>query len=229
MLLTMAAVVNGRPTTIPEAGPTPLDQPTIDELRALATSITMPLVTVGCSHTISGNAVATEGGLVTNRHLVDEAARVTVSAAPLPATARVEIGSTGSGAASEDLAAISAGPTGERGGLPTGGQAGLADHDPLVGTPVLLAGWREGTLHAIEGRVHAYTFGGSYGPGEVMLLEPMVEIGFSGGPVLDRNGEIVGILRAIDPTTSLTLAIPASTIHAWQHVEKKQVGAATCN
>ena len=235
ILLVMSTLVDLRPVTQPAADPVALDRLTVDRLRGLAASITVPLVAVGCSSTISGNAVASDGQFLTNRHLVDGATAIVLGGTPATAAledapaeeAPTEAGSSGPNVTTVDLAAVRIAVP-DRRTDPNSGDASLVTRDPAVGTPVLLAGWREGTFHVRVGRVHAYTYGDSYGPGRVMLLEPMTAPGFSGGPVLNQNGEIVGLLRAIDATTSLTVAIPASTIRAWRNVAKKQVEEPSC-
>ncbi|MGI9616464.1 MAG: trypsin-like peptidase domain-containing protein [Acidimicrobiales bacterium] len=199
-----------------EVEPTSFDDATVASLRAHAGSITSPLTAVGCGRSLGGNAVRVDGELLTNRHLADG---VTVT---VP-SGRVDTAFVARSASAEpplDLALL-----GEGGG---NGEGRLATADPVPGEPVLLAAWIDGVFVTLVGRVHTYTSGGAYGPDVVMLLEPETQPGFSGGPVLDRSGQVVGLLRATDSTTSLAIAVPASTIGEWRDLAKRPAEAPRC-
>lgn len=201
-----------------EPEPVSFDDATVAGLRAHAESITSPLTAVGCGRSLGGNAVSLDGELFTNRHLADGVA-VTVPSGRVD-TAFVATQSP-LAEAPIDLALL--GSDGER-----DGEGRLASADPVPGEPVLLAAWIDGVFVTTVGRVHAYSFGGAYGPGTVMLLKPETRPGFSGGPVLDRNGDVVGLLRAADSTTSLAIAVPASTIGEWREMAKRPAEAPRC-
>lgn len=197
----------------------PFDEATVDTLRAHAGSITSPLTAVGCRRSLGGNAVAIDGELLTNRHLAEGAAVIVPSGrvdTSFVATGR------GSVEAPIDLALLGNGSGGGR------GDGRLATADPVPGEPVLLAAWIDGVFVTTVGRVHAYTSGGAYGADVVMLLEPETQPGFSGGPVLDRNGHVVGLLRAADSTTSLAIAVPASTIGEWREMAMRPAEPPPC-
>ncbi|MGI9614545.1 MAG: S1 family peptidase [Acidimicrobiales bacterium] len=200
-----------------EPEPMSFDDVTVAGLRAHAETITSPLTAVGCGRSLGGNAVAGDGELLTNRHLADGLA-VAVPSGRVD-TAFVVAGSA-SVEARLDLALLGDGE-GKADGK-------LATADPVPGEPVLLAAWIDGVFVTTVGRVHTYTSGGAYGPDVVMLLQPETRPGFSGGPVLDRNGHVVGLLRATDSTTSLAIAIPASTISEWLAVAKRPAEAPRC-
>jgi S1-C subfamily serine protease len=51
-------------------------------------------------------------------------------------------------------------------------------------------------------------------PGEVIRLAVRVEHGNSGGPLLDQNGRIIGIVYAYEISTGFGLAIPVDTLQA---------------
>ncbi|MGI9598041.1 MAG: S1 family peptidase [Acidimicrobiales bacterium] len=96
----------------------------------------------------------------------------------------------------------------------TGGTLVRAPEDPQVGEPVLLAGYGGGDRLAIlEARVHNHVDGTSYGSeGAVLLLDTPTAPGFSGGPVVDRRGRLVAVLRGYDSATALTVAVPVSLL-----------------
>ncbi len=203
-----------------------LDQSTIDDLRSLAAEVTIPLVASGCDRTMLGNSVVIDGDVITNRHLVNGAAGVSVGSQLTVAS--IEVGSSGSDLDDLDLAMLRV--TSRRPGdraAPVRG-ARLAAEDPPPAAPVLVAAWIDGSLRTVAGRVHAYTAGQAYGSGLVMLLEPAVDAGFSGGTIFDSEGNVVGLVRAFESNTSLTVAVPASDIHAWRTVAKAQVISPSC-
>ena len=90
----------------------------------------------------------------------------------------------------------------------------LAKDAPTSGALVSLVGYRDGLqLTTVRAEVQVVTDGQPYGyDGEIMLLSEPTVPGFSGGPVLDRNGDVVGLLMAVDQTTDLTVAVPLSTL-----------------
>ena len=85
---------------------------------------------------------------------------------------------------------------------------------PAPGEPVLLIGYSGGQGPAvIQAEVHQHVEGAAYGSAaKVLLLNQPVGPGFSGGPVVDRSGRVVGILRATDTVTGLSVAIPSANI-----------------
>lgn len=79
----------------------------------------------------------------------------------------------------------------------------------------MLAGHPGGTgLQVLEGEVVGYQSASVWGMNgdKVMLIDQGTEGGFSGGPVLNRNGDVVGMLAAVDATTGLTVAIPVEEL-----------------
>ncbi len=99
--------------------------------------------------------------------------------------------------------------------------------DPLPGTPVLAFGSpRRGRIAVAAGRVGSGRLSGTIHYGRFVLEAPLelelaIEPGFSGGPVVDTDGEVVGILAgfALDPETEdgpsdpgLAFAVPGKTL-----------------
>ena len=184
----------------------------------VAERATLKVRATSCAGSVTGSGfVWTSVGadqppvLVTNRHVVNDASTLTVDFVEVgqdvgAPTVGHEAASTVNGVTDDaDLAFAVAVPS-----------LGLvaADEDPAQGEPVLAAGYDAGRqLTIVEASVHLYVDGTAYGiDGPVMLLDRPTSVGFSGGPVLNRRGEVVGVLQAVDAVTGLTLAIPASTV-----------------
>ena len=92
--------------------------------------------------------------------------------------------------------------------------AKVTDAGASVGDPVVFAGHASGGHSVVrEGTVHLFADGATYGvDGPVMLVDGVSTVGFSGGPVLDLNGQVVGVLQGYEPNLRLTIAI---TVSAW--------------
>lgn len=85
----------------------------------------------------------------------------------------------------------------------------LAGDRPEVGDEVVMAGYPGGRrMEARQARVRAVVGGRPYGvDGAVVLLDGATALGYSGGPVLDRSGDVVAVLRGYDAATGLIIAI----------------------
>ena len=91
--------------------------------------------------------------------------------------------------------------------LPLGGAARPGASVTAVGYPL------GGELRLLPGVLVDRVPGAPFGiPGEVMRLTTKVQPGNSGGPVLDAQGRVVGVVFAIELATDLALAIPVSTL-----------------
>jgi S1-C subfamily serine protease len=85
---------------------------------------------------------------------------------------------------------------------------------PVVGERVHVVGFPlGGPLTFSYGRIVGFVSGTDLGvPGQVMRLTADVQPGNSGGPVLDTEGRVVGIVYAIELSTGYGLAIPLDTL-----------------
>ena len=93
----------------------------------------------------------------------------------------------------------------------------------------MLAGWVDHDYRWIEGRVQFEGAGAAYGvDGDVLLIDPASTFGFSGGPVLDASGRVVGVLHAVDQVTDLSLAVPVSAVREWLEMDVQQAPATRC-
>lgn len=173
-----------------------------------------------CAGPMSGTGFMVEGGrLVTNRHLVDGAGYVVVVGEGVVPPAVVVVDRIGQ---RDDLAG---------GALPRSAAPALplAKSDPAPGTEVVLIGVVNESYRWLHGRVQLYGDGVVYGVGgPVLLLEPATTFGYSGGPVLNGSGEVVGVLQAVDQATGLSLAIPLSTLRQWLESDVDEPAATTC-
>jgi len=173
------------------------------ELAALAEASTVRIAARGCGTTITGSGFVSGGVLVTNRHLVLDVPEAKVDQPTAPTVASVL-----RRASDLDLATLA--PVGS---VPLV----AAEHDAARGDEVVFAGHADGGQTIVRrATVHLHTDGEAYGvPGRVMLLDGDSAAGFSGGPVLDARGRLVGVLQGYEPNLRLTLAIPVSAAEAW--------------
>ena len=195
-------------------------RPLTDEERAaaldVAVSATVRVVATGCRGRTIGSGFLLDGALITNSHIVGGGNRLAADRiGPSGLVSSVEFAVTND-APRIDLAravpSASASP-GPAAGVELPSLV-VATAPPERGEPVLLVGYAGGRdLAVLEAVVHHRVDGGAYGStGEVLLLSrPTVE-GFSGGPVVNRDGEVVGVLRATDVSTGLSIATPASLL-----------------
>lgn len=138
------------------------------------------VATTGCggrSSTGSAFAVQLPGGpvVVTNRHVVDEAARITVrplSGGPAREVLEHRISTNA------DVAVLRVPPDAMPPALAVGRDAGVGDAVRVVGFPGGQPALSDGTVAALEGGL--------------MRLDARIAGGSSGSPVLDDNGAVVG-------------------------------------
>ena len=68
----------------------------------------------------------------------------------------------------------------------------------------------------VDAVVHQVVDGEPYGiRGPLLLIDGPTAAGFSGGPVLDERGRLVGLLQGFEPNLRLTLAVPAPEVARW--------------
>ena len=192
----------GAATPAPAAAPgEPLRAETIERL---AREVTLRVRNLGCGGLATGSAVAIgEDLLVTNRHVIEGADRLEVTTWD-GRTLTVEVAKA---ATTHDIAVAEV-----AGGLPDA--AAVATGDVEAGAEVLVAGYpRGGALSIAEGRVTRRTedllFGAEAG---ALALDVEVRPGNSGGPVLDTDGRLVGVVYAYAQDDGRGFAVPVSAL-----------------
>ncbi len=203
--------VRGEPSDTTTSETEPFDAATIEAqpLRAegverFAREVTLRVRNLGCGRVVTGSAVAIDGDLlVTNRHVVEGADALEVTTWD-GTTMTVAVARA---ATTHDIAVAEVG-----GELPN--VAPVAAADPEPGDRVLVAGYPGGGgLSLEEGRMVARTsdrlFGADAG---ALALDVEVAPGSSGGPVLDRDGQLVGVIYALAVEGGRGFAVPVTAL-----------------
>lgn len=102
-----------------------------------------------------------------------------------------------------DLAVVSSSPLSS--------SMSVASSPASVGQQVALAGYpSDGRLRAITGSIISRTSGVDYGLGrpDVYVISAEVDKGWSGGPVVDGNGEVIAIIVGREQRSGVTIAVP---------------------
>lgn len=140
-----------------------------------------------------------DGRLATVAHaLID--ARIAVLGEPL--NEELDL-STTSISRLHDLAAVAVDQ------LPTG--LSIAAEPGQVGQVVALAGVpASGRIEIVTGEIISRTSGTGYGIGrpDIYVIAAPVEPGWSGGPVVDANGDVIAIIVGRETRSGVTLAVP---------------------
>ncbi len=175
-----------------------------ETIERLAREVTLRVRNLGCGGLATGSAVAIGSDLlVTNRHVIEGADRLEVTTWD-GHTLTVGVAKA---ATTHDIAVAEV-----DGGLPDA--AAVAAADVEAGADVLVAGYpRGGALSIAEGRVTRRTedllFGAEAG---ALALDVEVRPGNSGGPVLDAEGRLVGIVYAYAEGDGRGFAVPVSAL-----------------
>lgn len=186
--------------------------------RLVAASSAADVVAVrsdGCTGRTRASGFVVGGLVVTNAHVVDGAEEIVVAGPRFSASLQVSRRVAGL-----DLAVAAAGVS-----------SGLvwAHTDAPPGTPVVLAGRGPRGFQWLPARVQLYSEPGGFGgDGVAMLLDGPTTPGFSGGAVINLDGEVVGVLRAVDLSTGLAVAVPVSDYQSWLIDDKYGDSSTSC-
>lgn len=151
--------------------------------------------------------------VVTNYHVVQNAINITITFANGNGYSTSMLGSD----PYEDLAVLSAAnaPQSELKPLPIASSSTLEVGDPViaVGNPYGLAGSMTTGIVSALGRTITEEMTGGYPIASVIQTSTPINPGNSGGPLLNYQGQVVGITTAIvSDSQGLGFAIPSSTI-----------------
>lgn len=170
------------------------------EVRALARQATIRVAARSCREVTQGSGFVVGEWLLTNEHVVrgvDEIkADQPIAPVFLPVAGRSE---------AIDLAAAPA---------PSAVSLELADTPAAVDDRVLVAGHAGGgAIETQEATVVNRVRGTAFGlDADVLLIDVPTRGGYSGGPVLDRDGHVVAMLSGFDRSTELSIAVTAEDI-----------------
>lgn len=170
------------------------------ELRALARQATLRVAAGSCGHVTRGSGFVIGDWLLTNEHVVRGAAELKADQPIDPVIVPVVARSV--------LADIAASPA------PAGLSLALAGAPAMIDDVVVVAGHADGGEIEVQeatvaNRVPGTVFGHET---DVLLIDVQTRGGYSGGPVLDGDGNVVAMLAGFDRSTELSVAVPADEI-----------------
>jgi S1-C subfamily serine protease len=181
-----------------------LDALAAEEVLRTAREFTVRIRALGCSRLGTGSGFVLDDGLiVTNRHVVGQPREVTISTWDGRSFDAVVEGI----ALDADLAVIKV--IGAE--LPV---ATLRDDPVTVGEAIAVIGYPGGGPATITtGKVLGFTAGPMLGESApAIVVDAEVRQGNSGGPLIDANGEVVGVIFALSRETGDGLAVPVGVL-----------------
>ncbi|MFP4312102.1 MAG: S1C family serine protease [Nitriliruptoraceae bacterium] len=213
LLLVLAAVGCVEAPTEELASPPPVTVstrevpvPAADSVERRVLEMTVRVRSLGCEQFGLGSGfVLPDGVVVTNRHVIEQPRDVTISTwdgRSLPA----EVAGL---ARDTDLALLQ---LEDPAGLPVAAELRT---DPVRrGERVLAVGYPGGGPATVSpGRVVGTSDGTVLGePAEVIRVEVAITQGSSGGPLVDAQGRVVGVMFAIEVDAGIGLAVPVATL-----------------
>lgn len=170
-----------------------------------AQQVTVRIRTLGCDRLGLGSGFVLPGDLVvTNRHVVEEPRAVTVNTWD---GRSLEADITGI-AVDSDLAVLQLSGAAD---LPV---AELRETPVEPGEPVIAVGYPGGGPATVSsGEVVSLIEGELLGePADVIRVDAEIRQGNSGGPLLDEDGRVVGIVFALDAISGDGLVVPIDTL-----------------
>ncbi len=171
----------------------------------LAQRMTVRVRNVGCGFLATGTGfMIDDHTLVTNRHVIEDSSSLEISTYDGHTVSATAASST----TAADIAIVQVEET-----LPVA--AVLADRDPQVGDAITVIGYPSGgrlttTSGIVLGSVEDPLWGSA---GTVLGTSAQVEPGSSGSPVLNADGEVVGVIYAKNDSDQ-SFMIPVSTLQA---------------
>jgi S1-C subfamily serine protease len=207
---TGAGVATPQPVAVVATAPPPAEEapaPTLGQPpRRASRRLSLRVRAAGCGTVVTGSGFAVDARtLVTNRHVVERATAVSVNTWDGQSVEAAVVGM----ATLEDLAIVEV-----RSPLPQ--PASLAPAERAAGDAVTVVAYPLGGPQRLDaGRVVDRVDGAGLGTsGAVLRLTAGVEPGSSGGPVLDVDGRVAGVVYARERATGYALAIPVAGVQA---------------
>lgn len=184
-----------------------LDLPEVAATSVLrrAQQITVRIRSLGCDRLGLGSGFVLPGDLVvTNRHVVEEPREVTVNTWD-GRSLRAEVSGI---AVDSDLAVLQLADVAD---LPV---AELRDEPVAPGEKVIAVGYPGGGPATIStGEVVSLIEGELLDePADVIRVDAEIRQGNSGGPLLDEEGHVIGVVFALDVTSGDGLVVPIDTL-----------------
>jgi S1-C subfamily serine protease len=172
-----------------------------------AQQVTVRIRSLGCDRFGIGSGFVLPGGVVvTNRHVIDQPREITLNTWD-----GVSLDATVTGiAVDSDLAVLQLRDDAAT-DLPV---AELRTTAVEVGETIVAVGYPEGgpatvTTGSVVGLVDGELLGE---PSEVIRVDATIRQGNSGGPLLDEQGRVVGVVFALEVGTGYGLAVPVTTL-----------------
>lgn len=184
-----------------------LDLPELAATSVLrrAQEITVRIRTLGCDRLGLGSGFVLPGDLVvTNRHVVEQPREVTVNTWD----GRSLSADVSGIAIDSDLAILRLADVAD---LPV---AEVRDEPVEPGEPIIVVGYPGGGPATVStGEVLSLVEGELLDePADVIRVDAEIRQGNSGGPLLDEQGRVVGVVFAVDVTSGDGLAVPIDTL-----------------
>jgi len=190
-------VTQGSEVTVPDAAAT--------SVARQAQEVTVRIRVLRCDSLGTGSGFVLPGGLVvTNRHVVGEPVEVSLNSWDGRSLSAEVTGVT----TDSDLAVLR---LGEGADLPA---ATIRERPAEVGEAVLAVGYPGGGPVTVStGRVVAIVDGQVLGEAtEVLLVDAPIRRGNSGGPLLDEQGLVIGVVFALEEGTNRGVAVPVAAL-----------------
>lgn len=181
----------------------PLTEAEIEAIAIRVGEWTVRVEAETCAGGMTGSGFVIGGRVVTSGHLVSGAAELAFDGPGVRGRAAVAAMLNPADLAfSAPLA----------GGVTTGEGLALGPDVPSDGSPVVVVGRTGGRLRWLSAVARTID-GTAYGsPRPLLLLDRAVAPGWSGGPVVDRAGRVVGVVRAVEGSAGITLVEPAGPL-----------------
>jgi S1-C subfamily serine protease len=210
LLAVLGGCVPAPPPLPPSTSAVTLEEVDLPEVAAAsvarqAQEVTVRIRTLGCDQLGIGSGFVLPGGIVvTNRHVVEQPRRVTVNTWD---GRSLEAEVTGI-AVDSDLAVLQLSGAVD---LPV---AELRETPVEPDETVLAVGYPDGGPATVSaGRVVSLVDGELLGePTDVIRVDADIRQGNSGGPLLDEQGRVVGVVFALDVSSGDGLVVPVDTL-----------------